>query len=80
MGLLSNMSICEKFTASTFNALKAPEVTDTVSENLRRKFKSTPIHAQYTTTDTRAVDEQEPSKPVSFPLDNGICSTKAISL
>lgn len=80
MGLLSNVSICEKFTASIFNALKAPEVTDTVSENLRRKFKSIQIHAQYTTTDTRAVDEQEPSKPVSFPLDNGICSTKAISL
>ena len=78
MGLLSNVSICEKFTASIFNALKAPEVT--VSENLRRTFKSIQIHAQYTTTDTRAVDEREPSKPVSFPLDNGICSTKAISL
>lgn len=80
LGLLSNMSICEKFTASIFNALKAPEVTDTVSENLRRKLKSIQIHAQCTTTDTHAVGEREPSKPVSFPLDSGICSAKAISL
>lgn len=68
MGLLSSLRVCERLTASIVTALEAREVSDTVSETLRRKHKNIRISTRYTATDTLSIDEGEPSKHVSFSL------------
>lgn len=80
LGVLSHLRVCERFTASIFNALEACIVPDTVSENLRRKLKNTQIHAQHPATDTRGIDVGEPSKHAPFPHLDGTCNTEAIYL